>query len=102
MNLIINFTEKRGEVELKLQEGPDFIEDPRRKGRRDKKLIDSLTFNFEANLDKMLISGVDKILKRNRINPMSLKTIETAGEVDKFSSAHKIAETFIEAIKASK
>ena len=88
MNLIINFTEKRGEVVLELKDG--------------KKLIDSLTFNFEANLDKMLISGVDKILKRNRINPMSLKTIETAGEVDKFSSAHKIAETFIEAIKASK
>ena len=88
MNLIINFTEKRGEVVLELKDG--------------KKCIDTLTFDFEANLDKMLISGVDKILKRNRINPMSLKTIETTGEVDKFSSAHKIAETFIEAVKASK
>lgn len=88
MNLIINFTKNRGEVELKLMDG--------------KKLIDSLTFNFEANLDKVLILGVDKILKRNRIETLSLKTIKTAGEVDKFSSAHKIAETFIEAIKASK
>ena len=44
MNLIINFTEKRGEVELKLQE--------------DKRLIDTLTFEFEANLDSVLISDL--------------------------------------------
>ena len=88
MNLIINFTEKRGEVELKLLNG--------------KRLIDTLTFEFESNLDSVLISAVDKILKRNRIETLSLKTIKTAGEVDKFSSANKIAETFIEATKASK
>lgn len=88
MNLIINFTEKRGEVELKLMGG--------------KKCIDSLTFDFEANLDSVLISAVDKILKRNRIDTLSLKTVKVAGEVDKFSSAYKIAQTFIEAIKASK
>ena len=88
MNLIINFTEKRGEVELKLQEG--------------KRLIDTLTFEFEANLDSVLIAGVDKILKRNRINPLSLKTIKVSGNVEKSSSAYKIARTFIEAIKSSK
>ena len=75
-------------MELKLQDG--------------KKCIDTLTFEFEANLDSVLIVGVDKILKRNRIETLSLKTIKVAGEVDKFSSASKIAQTFIEAIKASK
>ena len=88
MNLIINFTKNRGEVELKLLEG--------------KKLIDSLTFNFDANLDEVLILTVDKILKRNRIESLSLKTVKVAGNIEQSSSAHKIAETFIEAIKASK
>ena len=88
MNLIINFTKNRGEVQLRLQDG--------------KRLIDTLTFNFEANLDSVLIVGVDKILKRNRIDTSSLKIIKTTGKVDKFSSAYKIVQTFIEAIKASK
>ena len=88
MNLIINFTEKRGEVELKLQDG--------------KRLIDTLTFEFEANLDSVLISAVDKIMKRNRIEALTLKTIKVSGKVDKGSSAYKIAQTFIEALKSSK
>ena len=88
MNLIINFTEKRGEIRLELHEG--------------KKLIDSLTFGFEANLDSVLISAVDKICKRNRIESLSLKMVKIAGNVEKSSSAYKIAQTFFEAIKASK
>ena len=88
MNLIINFKEKRGEGVLELMEG--------------KKLIDSLTFEFEANLDTMLIAGVDKILKRNRIESLSLKTVKVSGNIEKSSSAYKIAQTFMEAIKASK
>jgi len=88
MNLIINFTEKRGEIRLELQKG--------------KVCIDTLTFDFEANLDSVLISAVDKICKRNRIETLSLKTVKVAGNIEKSSSAYKIALTFIEAIKASK
>ena len=88
MNLIINFTKNRGEVELKLKENG--------------KLIDTLTFDFEANLDLVLISAVDKILKRNKIDTSSLKTVSVSGNIEKGSSAYKIAQTFIEAVKASK
>ena len=87
MELIINFKD-RGEVELQLKRG--------------RVLTDSLTFDFEANLDSVLIAAVDKILKRNRIDTSSLKTIKVAGNIEKSSSAYKIAQTFIEAIKASK
>lgn len=85
MNLTINFKEKRGEGELKIMDG--------------KKCIDTLTFNFEANLDSVLISAVDKILKRNKISSLSLKTIRVAEDAGKSSSAYKIAQTFIEALK---
>ena len=75
-------------MELKLQEG--------------RKCIDTLTFGFEANLDSVLISAVDKILKRNRIETLSLKTVKVSGNIEKSSSAYTIARTFREAIKASK
>jgi len=87
MDLIINFKD-RGKIELQLKCG--------------RVLTDTLTFEFEANLDSVLITAVDKILKRNRINPLSLKTIKVSGNVEKSSSAYKIAQTFIEAIKSSK
>ena len=80
--------EKIGEIELSLKKGG--------------KCIDTLTFDFEANLDSVLISAVDKILKRNKIETLSLKTVMVTGNVEKLSSAYKIAQTFIEAIKASK
>lgn len=87
MELIINFKD-RGKVELRLKRG--------------RVLIDTLTFEFEANLDSVLIAGVDKVLKRNRIETLSLKTVKVSGNVEKSSSAYKIAQTFIEAIKSSK
>jgi len=85
MDLIINFTEKRGEIELRLKRGGV--------------CIDTLTFDFEANLDSVLISAVDKILKRNKIETLSLKTVKIGGDIDKNSSAYKIAFVFCEAWK---
>lgn len=87
MELIINFKD-RGNAELQLKRGGV--------------LIDTLTFAFESNLDSELISAVDKICKRNRINPLSLKTLKVSGNVEKSSSAYKMAQTFIEAIKTRK
>ena len=66
------------------------------------KLIDALDFSFHGNLDDLLISSVDKVLKKNRIETLSLKTVKVLGNIEKSSSAYKIARTFIEAIKASK
>ncbi len=64
--------------------------------------IDRLDFLFQGNLDDMLITSVDKILKKNRIETLSLKTVRIGGRVDKNSSAYKIALTFIKAWKEAK
>lgn len=85
MNLIINFTKSRGEIGLRL--------------KRSRVCIDTLTFDFDANLDSVLISAVDKILKRNKIETLSLKTVKIGGNIDKNSSAHKVALAFCEAWK---
>lgn len=87
MNLIIYF-KKTGEIELRLTKAG--------------KLIDTLDFSFRGNLDDLLISSVDKILKGNRIEELSLKTVKVEGDIDKNSSAHKIAVSFIEALKKAR
>lgn len=87
MELVI-FFKKIGEIELKLKQGA--------------RLIDALDFSFHGNLDDLLISSVDKVLKENRIEALSLKTISVEGNVDKNSSAYKIALSFIKAWKEAK
>lgn len=87
MNLIIYF-KKVGEIELRLMRGT--------------KLIDALDFSFHGNLDDLLISSVDKVLKENRIEELSLKTVSIGGNVDKNSSAYKIALSFVKAWKEAK
>ena len=84
MELVIYF-KKTGEIELQLTKAG--------------KLIDALDFSFHGNLDDLLISSVDKVLKENRIEALSLKTVGVEGDIDKNSSAYKIAVSFIEALK---
>lgn len=87
MELVIYF-KKIGEVQLRLLRG--------------REVVSALDFSFYANLDDLLISSVDKILKENRIEALSLKTISVEGNVDKNSSAYKIAVTFSKAWKEAK
>jgi hypothetical protein len=87
MELILYFKDI-GEMEIQL-----------RNGRR---LIATLDFSFRGNLDDLLISSVDKILKENRIEALSLKTMRIGGKVDRNSSAYKIALAFIKAWKSAK
>ena len=88
VDLIINFKRNRGEIELRLLSG--------------KVLISTLDFSFQGNLDDLLIAAVDKIMKRNRIGTLSLKTIKIEGNIDENSSAYKIALSFTKAWKEAK
>ena len=83
-DLTINFT-NIGKATLELKQG--------------RVLINALDFSFRNNLDDLLIFSVDKILKENRIEALSLKTVRVEGDIDKNSSAYKIAVSFIEAWK---
>ncbi len=84
MDLIINF-KSIGNIALEL--------------KQDRKLIDILDFSFKADLDTVLIDTVDKFLKKNRINLLSLNRITIAGDIDKHSSAYTVVKTWISAVK---
>src|SRR5438046_2347458 len=45
----------------------------------------------DIHFDNMLVTSIDKILKRNRIESLSLKIVKVGGLVDKSSVAYNIA-----------
>ena len=57
--------------------------------------IDEVDFAFDKNLDTKLISAVDKLLVRNKIDPVSLTSIKIAGHIDKNSSMCKMLYTWL-------
>jgi hypothetical protein len=63
-----------------------------------KAVLDTVNFEFDKNLDTLLIESVDKVLKRNKIDITSLKNIGLVGDIDKNSSLYKIVESFKSAV----
>jgi hypothetical protein len=69
---------------------------------RGKKILDTVDFGFDKNLDTVLLVSIDNLLKRNKIDIPSLKTIEVASDIDKNSSLYKIVKTWIAAVNTIK
>ncbi|OGN33611.1 MAG: hypothetical protein A3I39_01240 [Candidatus Yanofskybacteria bacterium RIFCSPLOWO2_02_FULL_47_9b] len=85
MELIIHFKTGR-EVELRLcQSG---------------QTIDQLIIGVDFSFDKVLVTSIDKIIKRNRIEKSSLNTVKVSSEEDLSSVAFRVAQAVAEAIKS--
>lgn len=54
----------------------------------------------DIHFDTMLVTGVDKILKRNRIEESSLKSVKVGGLVDESSVAYMTALAVVQALKS--
>ena len=60
---------------------------------------DKITMPFSHDLDTMLIMTLDSFLKRNRINPLTLRAVTVRGAIDKFSSVYRIVKTWQNAVR---
>ena len=85
MELIIHFKTGR-EVELRLC--------------RSGQVIDQLIIGVDFNFDTVLVTSIDKIIKRNRIEKSSLNTVKVSSEEDLSSVAFRVAQAVAEAIKS--
>lgn len=56
-------------------------------------------FSFDNNLETLLIATIDKLLKKNRIDPSSLNKVKIGGVIDKKSLAYRIARTIVRAME---
>jgi len=96
--LVINFTGFK-KIRLELTRVGDPGIPPKVGVRPEYRTVD---FSFDSDLDTVLIESIDKVLKRNRIVTTSLKEVKIVGDVNPNSSAYKIAQTWIEAVKTFK
>jgi len=62
------------------------------------KIVDRADFEFNRNLEQILISGLDKILNKNRMSLSSLKRVRIAGKVRKDGLSYQIAQAFKKAL----
>lgn len=60
-----------------------------------KESVGHVDFSFDNNLETLLIDTIDKLLKKNRIDPSSLNKVRIGGVVDKNSLAYRIARTVV-------
>ena len=85
MELIIYFENKQI-VELRLM--------------RDGRNLDMLMVPIDIHFDTVLVTSIDKLLKRNRIDPLSLGGVSVTGQTDQSSVAYHIACSVAAAIKS--
>lgn len=62
------------------------------------KIKDSVYFHSKGYFDNLLIYGIDRFFKKNKINPLFLNRAKTRGKFSKVSSSHKIAKTVVIAL----
>ncbi|HAU07399.1 MAG: hypothetical protein UW46_C0005G0005 [Candidatus Yanofskybacteria bacterium GW2011_GWF1_44_227] len=62
--------------------------------------VDFVEIVADHKFDHVLIGAVDKFLKKNKINPLSLKEVKVGGHIDKNSSSHKMVLAFVSALNS--
>ncbi len=65
----------------------------------DKQVLDMLIMPLDFSFDKVLLTSIDKLLKRNRIRKVSLLEVVLEGFEEESSMSSLIARTVVEALK---
>jgi hypothetical protein len=66
---------------------------------KNRRVVDSRVFSYYHDLGEVLITTLDKLLKRNNIDTSVIKSFKIQGNTGKDSTSHKIAAAFIEGLK---
>ncbi len=67
---------------------------------RDHLVVDRETLTIDQKLDNMLISSIDKLLKKNTIERLSLKSMEIRGKLRSEAVSSMILKTISSALRA--
>lgn len=66
---------------------------------RNGRLIDSAGFSYHHDLEDKLITGLDKLLKRNRVGLHRLKSYKISENIGENATSYKIVRVFIAGLK---
>jgi tRNA A37 threonylcarbamoyladenosine modification protein TsaB len=61
--------------------------------------VDIETAKYYHDIDDVLITSIDRLLKRNKIDIKSLKSYRILGNLGSDSTSYKIAQAFVEGLK---
>jgi len=64
------------------------------------RILDELIIPIDNSFDTLLVTSIDKIFKKNRIDKSSLKVVNVAPETDNGSVAYRTARAVGEALKS--
>lgn len=64
------------------------------------KSVDSQSFSYYHDLDEKLITGIDKILKRNKLDIAAIKDYKIVEDMGESSTSVRIAQAVIEGLKS--
>ncbi len=85
-SITILFSPDGQQAELQLMEGET--------------LLDQLIIPIDIHFDTMLVTSIDKIIKKNRIEKSSLRMVQVAPREDLSSVSYRTAQAVAEAIKS--
>lgn len=63
--------------------------------------LDALTEHYHGPVDNLLLTSIDKLLKRNSIDKFALKAVQLGQGIDKNSSLYRMVQSFATAIMAA-
>ena len=66
---------------------------------KNKRTLDFETAKYYHDLSDVLISALDKLLKRNKLDLKALKSYEIQGDLGTDSTSYKIASAFIRGLQ---
>ena len=65
-------------------------------------VMDTLDTPVQGHVDNVLLTSVDKLLRRNNIDRFALDAVEAGGGIDKNSSLCRIVRSFASAMTATR
>jgi len=83
--MLLEIKLNQSEVELKLL--------------KNRRTIDFITAKYYHDLSDVLITGLDKLLRRNKIDATALKSFKIRGNLGQDSTSYKIVSAFIEGLQ---
>ena len=83
--MLLEIKLNQSEVELKLL--------------KNRRTIDFITAKYYHDLSDVLITGLDKLLRRNKIDTTTLKSFKIKGNLGQDSTSYKITSALVEALK---
>jgi hypothetical protein len=65
-------------------------------------VVDSQDLPYQGHVDNLLLTGIDKLLQKHKIDRSALRTVTPGPGIDKNSSLDRIVKAFVSAVAVAR